>query len=192
MDGRGGTPPERTRGVRRPARPLSHPASIAGCDADRIVASRNPVVPASSNHVKAVVPVVQRTCAPQAVDVLPSVEVAHDAVRGSVEDRVGAPPAATNLRFPTLVHCRVRNVNGRGHRISPRREIELGPMGGSENRRRKREIGTTGNDAFRAVVCASALPPRRTSGANPALIWATASTQSRTQPNLCWFKRVAD
>jgi hypothetical protein len=177
MDGRGSTPPERTRGARRPARPLSHPASIAGCDAARIVASRNPVVPASSN---------------QEVDVLPSVEVAHDAVRCSVEDRVGAPAAATNLRFPTLVHCRVRNVNGRGHRISPRREIELGPMDGSENRRRKREIGTTGNDAFRAVVCASALPPRRTSGANPALIWATASTQSRTQPNLCWFKRVAD
>jgi hypothetical protein len=171
-------------GPRRQATCSSHLASIAGCDPARIGASRNPVVPASSNPVKGVVPVVQRTCARQEIDVLRSVGVAHDAARCGVEDRIGARAIEMNLRFPTLEHRSVRNVNGRGHRISPRREIDLGPMDGSANRRRKREIGTTGNDAFRAVVCASALPPRRTSGADPAQMWATASTQSRTQPNL--------
>ena len=76
MKAHGGTPSRANRGVRCPTRPFVPPASIAGCDPARIVASRNPVVPASSNHLEVVVTV--------------------GAIGRGAEDRVGTSAVATN------------------------------------------------------------------------------------------------
>ena len=100
MDAHGGAPSRADRGVRCPIRPFVPSASIAGCDPARIVASRNPLVPASSNHLEVVVTVFQGTRARRKVDVLPSVDVAHDAARRGVEDRVDTSAIATHARFP--------------------------------------------------------------------------------------------
>ena len=79
MDAHSGTPSRANRGVRCPTRPFVPPASIAGCDPARIVASRNPVVPASSNHLEVVVTVIQGTRARREVDIPPPVNIARDA-----------------------------------------------------------------------------------------------------------------
>jgi hypothetical protein len=119
MDVHGGTPSRADRGVRCPTRPFVPPASIAGCDPARIVASRNPAVPASSNHLEIVVTVFQGTRARRKVDVLSPLDGAHDAAGRGVEDRVDAAGIATNVGFPTLEHRSVRHVNGRRFRLPP-------------------------------------------------------------------------
>ena len=96
MNAHGGTPSRADRGVTCPTRPFVPPASIAGCDPARIVASRNPVVPASSNHLEVVVTEFQRTRARRKVDVLPAVDVTHETGGRGVEDCVGASAIATN------------------------------------------------------------------------------------------------
>ncbi len=101
MDAHGGTPSRADRGVRCPTRSFVPPAfvppaSIAGCDPARIVASRNPVVPASSNHLEVVVTVFQKTRARRKVDVLSAIDVAHETGGRGVDDCVVAFAIATN------------------------------------------------------------------------------------------------
>ena len=101
MDAHGGTPSRADRGIRCPTRSFVPPAfvppaSIAGCDPARIVASRNPAVPASSNHLEILVTVIQRTRARRKVDVLPAVEVAHETGGRGAEDCGVVSAIATN------------------------------------------------------------------------------------------------
>ena len=78
MDAHSGTSSRADRGVRCPTRPFVPPASIAGFDPARIVASRI-LVPATSNHLEVVVTVFQGTRARREVDIPPPVDIARDA-----------------------------------------------------------------------------------------------------------------